>query len=57
MHGAIIGLVGKAGGETITEGVRGEAPGVLTRQAIPELVEDTVLVNEAELEQAIHRWA
>ena len=57
MHEAINGLAASAGGETIAEGIAVKTPGVLTRQVISALVEDIVLVSEAELEQAIHRLA
>jgi threonine dehydratase len=57
MHEAISGIPPSSGGETIAEGIAVKAPGEMTRQIISELVEDIVLVKEAELEGAVHRLA
>lgn len=57
MRDAVNGLTPSSGGETIAEGIAVKTPGEMTRAIISELVEDIVLVAEAELEGAIHRLA
>ena len=57
MRQAIGGQPPSSGGETIAEGIAVKTPGEMTRRIITDLVEDIVLVAEAELEGAIHRLA
>lgn len=57
MSEAVNGLPPSSGGETIAEGIAVKTPGELPRRIISELVEDIILVEEADLEGAIHRLA
>lgn len=57
MYEAVNGLPPSSQGETIAEGIAVKAPGEITRGIISDLVDDIVLVEEAELEGAIYRLA
>ncbi len=57
MSDAINGTPPTSGGETIAEGIAVKTPGEMTRRIIEDLVEDIVLVEEAQLEGAVHRLA
>jgi len=57
MTEAINGSPPSSGGETIAEGIAVKTPGELTRRVITDLVEEIILVEEPQLEGAIHRLA
>jgi threonine dehydratase len=53
MYNAVKGTAHPMGTSTIAEGIAVARPGELTREVIDELVDDLVLVDEGDLEQAI----
>ncbi|MDP6390829.1 MAG: threonine ammonia-lyase [Alphaproteobacteria bacterium] len=53
MYQALSGLPPSSGGETIAEGIAVKTPGELTLEIVRALVDDIVLVDEAELEAAV----
>jgi threonine dehydratase len=53
MYNAIKGSELPMRGDTLAEGIAVKAPGRLTRAVVGDLVEDIVLVSEAELEHAV----
>ncbi|MBH9536214.1 threonine ammonia-lyase [Novosphingopyxis sp. YJ-S2-01] len=53
MYGAVKGGSGECAGDTLAEGIAVKEPGALTRQWISELVDDILLVSEADLERAV----
>jgi threonine dehydratase len=57
MSDAINGRSPSSGGDTIAEGIAVKTPGEMPRQIISELVEDIILVEEPDLEAAVHRLA
>ncbi len=56
MKHAIQGAAPGAGGQTIAEGIAVKLPGGITRPIIEELVDDILLVDEAELEAAVQMF-
>ncbi len=54
MYRAIQGLPAASGGNTLADGIAVKNPGKLTREIIERLVEDIVLVDEAQIESAVH---
>ena len=53
MVNAVLGTQHAQGGSTIAEGIAVGSPGKLTQTIVRELVDDLVLVDEADIEQAI----
>lgn len=53
MYAAVKGVDLASGTNTIAEGIAVKSPGAITRRIVSELVEDIVLVSEADIEQAI----
>jgi threonine dehydratase len=53
MVNAVKGTSHPQGGSTIAEGIAVGVPGALTRRIVAELVDDLVLVDEGDIEQAI----
>ena len=53
MHGAVKGGAGECAGDTLAEGIAVKEPGKLTRKWIAKLVDDILLVSEADLERAV----
>jgi threonine dehydratase len=53
MFNAVKGTAHPMGSSTIAEGIAVSQPGVITREIIDEMVDDLVLVDEGDLEQAI----
>ncbi len=54
MAQAIHGQAPTAGGETLADGIAVKNPGALTRPIIEELVSDILLVDESQIETAVH---
>ena len=53
MHAALSGKPAQFGATTIAEGIAVRSPGRLTQEIVAESVDDVVLVEEEELEQAV----
>ena len=53
MYNALKGTSLPSGGDTLAEGIAVHAPGEFTRQVLGELLDDFVLVSEAQLEGAL----
>ena len=53
MHHAIAGISPCFGSATLAEGIAVKSPGTLTRPIVETLVDDILLVKEAEIEQAV----
>jgi threonine dehydratase len=53
MRNAVTGSALPVGGDTLAEGIAVSKPGVISQQIIAKLVDDIVLVSEADLERAI----
>lgn len=53
MYNALRGTALPVGGDTLAEGIAVKTPGLITRDIVAELVDDIVLVSEAELERAL----
>ena len=53
MYSAVTGDVLPCGGDTLAEGIAVKEPGAFTRQIISELVDEVLLVEEADLEHAV----
>ena len=54
MYQAVNELAPSAGGQTLADGIAVKNPGALTRPIIEELVADILLVDEAQIETAVH---
>lgn len=54
MFQALHGQTPSAGGQTMADGIAVKNPGALTRAIIEELVSDILLVNEGQIEAAVH---
>ena len=52
-YGKLKGVDLPCGGDTLAEGIAVKEPGVLTSRLIEQVVDDIVLVSEADLEQAV----
>jgi threonine dehydratase len=57
MYQAVHGQAPSAGGQTLADGIAVKNPGELTRAIIKELVSDILLVDESEIEAAVHALA
>ncbi len=57
MSQAIHGQASTAGGQTLADGIAVKNPGELTRAIIEELVSDILLVDESQIEVAVHALA
>lgn len=54
MYQAVNELAPSAGGQTLADGIAVKNPGALTRPIIEELVADILLVDESQIETAVH---
>ncbi len=54
MYQAVHGEASTAGGQTLADGIAVKNPGALTRPIIEELVSDILLVDEGQIETAVH---
>ncbi len=54
MHHAVRGLAPANGGQTLADGIAVKSPGALTRRIIERHVADLMLVDEDEIERAVH---
>ncbi|MCH8035774.1 MAG: threonine ammonia-lyase [Proteobacteria bacterium] len=54
MYQAVNELAPSAGGQTLADGIAVKNPGALTRPIIEELVADILLVDEGQIETAVH---
>ena len=54
MYQAVHGEASTAGGQTLADGIAVKNPGALTRPIIEELVAEILLVDEGEIEAAVH---
>ena len=54
MYQAVNQLAPSAGGQTLADGIAVKNPGALTRPIIEELVADILLVDEGQIETAVH---
>ncbi len=58
VHGQVPGAGGQmAGGQTLADGIAVKNPGALTRAIIEELISDILLVDESQIEAAVHALA
>ena len=57
MYQAVHGQTPSAGGQTLADGIAVKNPGALTRAIIEELISDILLVDESQIEAAVHALA
>ncbi len=57
MYQAVHGQTPSAGGQTLADGIAVKNPGALTRAIIEELISEILLVDEGQIEAAVHALA